>query len=235
MKRAIAVLALVSCKPFPGPDPAPDAPFHSFPSACAPQACETGNIVTSAADLVSIIESDSTWQSMSEYSTGCLTATKDLPVSGTITIDGNSIALPANCPSCRPDVVFRVSDDMPGVECRSPEYWWDFRVCGEIAITDTTVRLRMGVRDTHPGPYNYAAIVEVIEPCDAPCAEFACSASHSCYSTARDYCAFCLAGTNEECACWEGSEFAADGTACSFYLSGDIVEVGTCHLGVCAR
>jgi hypothetical protein len=91
----------------------------------------------------------------------------------------------------------------------------------------------MSVRDIHPGPYSYAAIVEVLAPCAAPCAAFACGTSHTCWSTARDFCAFCLAGTNDECACYDGASFANDGASCSLYLSGDIVASGACYAGVC--
>jgi len=239
MKRAITLLVLVSCTTRSSdidPPPGDDPPSHEFPNACPVQACETGSVVTRADDLVTMINGTTEWLAVSEYSTGCRPASKDVPVTGTITVRGDALAMPAACPYCNPQIFFRLRDQVPGVECVEPEYWFDFMVCRAITVTDTTLRLRTTIFDTHPSEYNYAAIVEVLDSCAAPCAAFTCAASHTCWSTARDYCAFCLAGTNEECACYtETNNFAADGASCSYYISGDLIELGACQAGTCMR
>ena len=51
--------------------------------------------------------------------------------------------------------------------------------------------------------------------------------------SARMHCAFCLSGTKEQCACWDGKESLTDSTACSFMVSGDVMCEGVCQAGTC--
>lgn len=91
--------------------------------------------------------------------------------------------------------------------------------------------------DTHPGRYNFVPIVEVLAACAAPCGatELACEATHTCWSDARDHCAYCLGGDNDACACWNGTGFEDDDTPCEVAVSGDVYMPGTCQSGVCAQ
>jgi hypothetical protein len=75
----------------------------------------------------------------------------------------------------------------------------------------------------------------VLSACAAPCgaAEFACEATHTCWASVRDHCAYCLGGDNDECACWAGARFQDDGQNCSVAISGDVVVDGACRAGKC--
>lgn len=205
-----------------------------FAAACEPVACTTAPVASDAQTLIARIDATATWVGFGEYTSGCLPASEDMPVTGTITIDGGDIALPTNCAGC-PAVGFVLRDEPPGVECLDPENFFDFALCRSVRITDTTVRLRPMVRDVHPAPGNHRAIVEVLPACATPCAAeaFTCEAVNTCWATARDHCAYCLGGSNDACACWDGSDFMADGTACQRHVSGDVIVGGTCQQGVC--
>jgi len=212
--------------------PAPD-PTVVFADACEPAACATSPVISDAAALVAQLEATPAWVPFGRYTSGCLAASDDQPVSGTITLDGGDVAIPASCQGC-PEVGFVVRGQPAGVECLDPEQFFDFTLCHGIRFTDTTVRFRTIQMDLHPA-VNAMAVVEVLAPCAAPCgaSELACEASHTCWSTVRDHCAYCLAGSNDACACWDGDDFADDGTPCDRYTSGDIIEAGTCQRGVC--
>jgi hypothetical protein len=212
---------------------------NAFPDQCSPTACEIGPTITSANELVAIIEATSDWVVYGPYTTGCLRASADMHVSGTVTVNTDSIAVPTFCQNlgdCRKAVRFRSSLQLQEVECLQPEPWFDYTLCAGITLRDTTVRLRMLQEDIHPSSFgNFAPIVDVLPACATPCgsSELACEATHTCWSNVRDHCAYCLGGSNEACACWNGARFDDDGTQCSFALSGDLIANGTCHAGTC--
>jgi hypothetical protein len=80
-----------------------------------------------------------------------------------------------------------------------------------------------------------SVVVEVLPPCAQPCAEgeVACEANHTCFGSAIEHCYSCLAGSAEQCACWDGSAFVADGTTCSMMV-GNTGCSGECQGGVCS-
>jgi hypothetical protein len=181
------------------------------------------------------VQATTDWTLLGRYTSGCLAASDDLAVTGTVTVQGTDIMPPANCGTACGPVMFELVDAPPGVTCLQPEALFDFTLCGGITVQDTTVRLRITERDVHPSQYNIRPVVQVLPRCETACAsdEVACPDTHTCWANVRDQCAYCLGGTNQECACWDGAQFEADGTACSYYETGDIISQGTCHAGVC--
>ena len=218
--------------------PPPDGPaLPAFAAPCPATACAEGPSISSAAALVSEIESHARWPAFAPYTTGCLPASDDLHVTGTITVQPDAVTPPADCQTgCRQQVMFRLDDAPPGVTCDAPEDYFDYTLCGGITVTDATLRFRVVEQDVHPAWPSAIPIVDILPACATPCAagEFACDATHTCWASARDQCAYCLGGTNEACACWTGSAFAADGTSCELWPSNDTIVSGTCHAGTCA-
>lgn len=207
----------------------------TFPAACPEQACEVGATVSNVDTLATLINFTPAVHN-ARYSTGCLTASSDIAIDGTITLASTDVAVPSDCTGdCRQEVKFRLRDQPAGVTCHDPEHFFDFTLCGSVTLTSTTVRVRSLIRDVHPGSPNHLPMVEILPACTTPCADdqFACPATNTCWSSARDYCAYCLGGDNETCACWDGDSPQADGSSCSFYVTGDIVEAGTCEAGRC--
>jgi hypothetical protein len=214
-----------------------DPNLPTFDQACSPQACASGAVATEAAHVRAVIDATTSYTAIGPYTTGCLEATKDVPIHGSFNVRGTDLAVPTNCGSgCGQDVRFRLRDEPAGVECIGPTYYFDFTVCDEVKLTDTTVRLRMILEDVHPADENFIPIVEVMPACETACESdaFACEASHTCWNTVRDHCAYCLGGDNEACGCWDGDGFVADGVACTIALTGDTYVSGTCEAGLCA-
>jgi hypothetical protein len=230
---------LLACTSNGEPDKNPPPIETTFPDRCAPTACTAGPTITAANELVVLIDATPEWVAEGPYTTGCLPASSDIRVTGTVTVQTDRITVPALCRNrsdCRQAVRFRSSSLPPGVECLDPEPWYSYALCAGITLRDTTVRLRMVLEDIHPSSFgNAAPIVDVLPACAAPCgdSEFACEATHTCWSTARDHCAYCLGGSNEACGCWRGTRFDDDGAPCSVWRSGDLVESGTCRAGAC--
>jgi hypothetical protein len=242
MKLATILLGacLVACSVRGSSGPPIDGTLQDeFPRQCPTTTCAAASTLTSAAQLVSMIEQTSSWTPFGPYTTGCLTASSDVHITGTVTVSGDSIAVPAFCQGrqdCRKAVRFRSRPLPPGVECLQPEQWYGFTLCAGLTLRDATIRLRMVQQDIHPSSFgNAAPVVDVLGACEAPCGstEFACEASHTCWATLRDHCAYCLAGTNEACACWTGTDFAEDGAHCEMAVSGDVYVYGTCSADAC--
>jgi hypothetical protein len=241
--RNLVVLAMCGCSgaSTAPPDVGSDAPAETqipvFPNACPATPCAALPPISRAADLISLIDATTTWPAVGPYTTGCLTASDDVPITTMMSLRGDAIALPANCGSgCRQTVLFRLRDEVPGVQCVMPEQWYGFTVCSELDVQPTTLRLRMVMQDIHPSPFgNFMPVVEVLSACDAACAtsSLSCGATHTCWSSVRDLCAYCMAGSNTECACWDGAGYQADGTSCTVWVSGDVEMTGTCSAGTC--
>jgi hypothetical protein len=210
----------------------------SFPGRCPVRPCAVGPTITSANELIAIIEAAPDWVTFGPYTTGCLLASADILVPGTVTLQADSVAVPTICRdgACRDVVRFRAQGQPRGVECLEPEPWFSFTLCAGIALHDTTIRVRTLREDIHPSEFgNYAPIVDVLPACATPCGadELTCAASHTCWTSVRDHCAYCLGGSNEECGCWDGARFAENGAKCSIATSGDIIELGICRAGIC--
>lgn len=240
MKRSLViVLGLVGCSSTPssqGPDANPD---ELFPAACPTTTCTIGATIADAAALAATIDAMAEWTAVGPYTSGCLPASDDRPITGTVTLRAEDVALPSVCANradCRAEIRFVLRGAPAGVTCLDPETWFEFTLCEGITVTDATIRLRTVMRDIHPSSFgNFAPVVEVLPACEAPCGatELACEAAHTCWDRPRDHCAYCLGGTNEACACWADGEVAADGTACRMFVSGDVEVGGTCVAGAC--
>jgi hypothetical protein len=226
-----------------GREPAGDAaPVEvEFPRQCPATACAPGSTITGASELVAMIEATADWVSYGPYTTGCLQASADIHVSGAVTVQADSIAVPAFCQSradCRNAVRFRAKPLPPGVECLAPEQWYGYTLCAGLTLRDITIRVRTVLQDIHPSGFgNAAPVVDVVSACAAPCgsAELACEATHTCWANVRDHCAYCLGASNEACACWDGARFQADGKQCNMAISGDVFVTGTCRAGTCEQ
>jgi hypothetical protein len=204
---------------------------------CPEVACAAGPTITTAEELVTFVGAPE-FIFFGEYTTGCLVPSPEVSVTGAITVDGADIPVPAGCtaPGCREQVLFRLNEPVAGIECLDPEVKFDYTLCARLAITDATFRIIPVLQDQHPSPDgNFVPVVDVIGACDAACAspELACAETQTCYRTARDQCAYCFDGDNTACACWNGTDFEPDGTECSFFISGDLVEIGACRSGTC--
>jgi hypothetical protein len=215
-----------------------ESPVASFPGRCPIGPCAVGPTIASANELIAIIEATPDWVTFGPYTTGCLPASADILVSGTVTLQADSVAVPTICRggACRDVVRFRAQEQPMGVECLEPEPWFSFTLCAGITLHDTTIRVRTLREDIHPSEFgNYAPIVDVLPACATPCGadELTCAASHTCWTSVRDHCAYCLGGSNEECGCWDGARFAENGAKCSIATSGDIIELGICRAGTC--
>jgi hypothetical protein len=219
-------------------DPTDEDPLDMlFPDRCAASSCAVGPTITSVNELVAIIEATSDWVQYGPYTRGCLPASADIRISGTMTVGAGDVDVPVSCqqPGCRKAVWFRASSLPPGVECVGPEQWYEFTLCAGLTLRDTTVRLRMVMQDIHPSDANFVSVVDVLPACASPCSstEHACPATHTCWADPRDQCAYCLGGSNEACACWNGTAFDADGTRCEVAISGDVYVPGSCRAGTC--
>jgi hypothetical protein len=207
-----------------------------FTEACAETTCTMAATVSSAAYLEEAIAEGAAWTPHGKNTDGCLPASGNIVVTGATTVNGADLARPATCTTyCGPEVAFRIRGTVPGVTCIDPEYFFDFMACGSIEVTDATIRVRTVLEDITPGVYSAQALVEVLPACEQPCAdgELRCEATNTCWSSERDYCAYCLGGDTEVCACWNSDGFADDGTDCSYCASGHVTVGGTCNAGVC--
>lgn len=234
MKHFIVIATLlVGCQDGTDPDL-----VALFPDGCPAASCNVGPIVSTASALAATITASS-WVPLGPHLAGCLPASADVPISGTVSLAGTDVALPAWCAnmtSCRQDVRFVLRGAPAGVVCERPEAWFDVTMCEGIIVTEASIRFRTVKLDIHPSSYgDVAPVVEVLPACEAPCAanELACDTSNTCWEEERDYCAYCLGGTNEACACWKNGELAEDGEPCELDVSGDTTVGGSCRAGAC--
>jgi hypothetical protein len=232
-KMLVLLWTLTACMTASAPT---TSPSKGFPDACTTEVCELGATAHTAHELALLVDFAAPVR-VGPYTTGCLTASKDVAVPGAIALASSDVAVPAACTGdCRPKVMFRLIGAPAGVTCLSPEAGYDQPLCAGLAIAGARVRLRPVLQDIHPSALgNWAPIVDVLGGCEAACApgELACPATQTCWATARDHCAYCLGGDNQQCACWEASGAAQDGATCAYFVSGDVEQPGTCRAGRC--
>jgi hypothetical protein len=230
----ITLLLLAACSSDSSPSEEPEIPALN---ECATTACEPAQFAYYVSQVADIVNGTQSWPAFGPYTTGCLSATQDIETSA-YTVQSSLLAVPAACASradCRQAVKFMLRDAPAGVTCVGPEMV-GYTFCDGIQVADGTVlRLRMVLLDIHPSALgNYAPIVEVLPPCHTACEadQFACAATHSCWDTKRDRCAYCTDGDNAQCACWDDG-WLPNGAYCEAFLSGDTVYRGTCQDGRC--
>ena len=211
------------------PGPTSEPPGVTFDTSACPDPIE----VSDAAGLMAVLAAQS-WDWVGPYSSGSEPPSADLLIVGEITVTGDEVPLPAEClgrEDCRPTALFWSSQ--PGTEVTGSDSW--FEGTSTLTLTDTTVRLSPSMMDTHPGPFNFVPVVSVQGPCGTPCSEgsLACQADLSCYGDYEVFCRRCENRPVEECACREVTGPLEDGSFCEYFVSGDVIEIGTCRSGRC--
>lgn len=201
--------------------------------------CPEPVAVEEAADITALLDTLE-WGTSGPYGGGPLPITPDLVVRGTVVLESGEVPVPESClgrPDCLHEAGF-ASSELRGVTLDgSPE--GDFLgLAGRLTLTDTTIRLRPVMVDTHPGPANYVPTIRILEPCGTPCGSAAsmCPADGVCYDTSRSpssFCLFCEGKAAPECACSATPGTVPDGEACSFFRSGDVICAGRCRSGTC--
>lgn len=199
-------------------------------SDAAPSACRA---TASTPDDIAACVPDGPWLLQ-------LSAAADRPISADVVaatdIDLRSehIAPPEPCPDCLDHVRFRSSVD--GVVL-GDEAGDDYLVQARSAHIPAGTRFRVRVRSISEFPF-YPVIlptVELVPSTDAPCAagEQRCEVDQVCYGVAR-ICYDCERRGGPACACVDdANEPLAEGAACEYAVSFDLLESGTCIDGVC--
>lgn len=238
MKRipAVVVLAAVMLAAGCGDDDGTSSSFTTT-TTLPPLECPDPILISSTDDLVAVLAAIP-WQGAGAYTSGPLPITPDLVVTGTVVLDAADLPMPADClgrSDCRPQGAFSTGmappgtalDGEAGLDCGSG--------AARLTLTDTTVRLRPLLRDTHPCRYNFVPLVEVAPPCGSPCAEgqALCPVDGVCYSAGTGFCQACEGGAKEACACRGPGGPLEEGARCTYWESGDVRCDGTCRQGTC--
>lgn len=223
------MLAAVAC----GDGGADESTLLASTSAAA-VVCPEPVPATEVSEVVAVL-ADTEWDWVGPYSSGSLPPTPDLVIDGTITLESSDIPLPADCldrADCRHQAVFR-SSDLSGVAVEGGGGMFEGET--RVTVTDAAVRLRLSMTDTHPGPYNYVPVVEILGSCEEPCpaGELTCPADGTCYASFDEYCRRCEDFPAGQCACRASEGPLPDGTACEVWVSGDVLDAGVCRAGVC--
>jgi len=202
-----------------------------------PLECADPLIITSTEDLVAVLAATS-WQGLGAYTSGPLPITPDLVISGSVVLDASDLPIPADClgrPDCSGEGGFWVGAPVPGVGGQGDADLPCGDAYARLTLTDTTLRLRPFLYDTHPCEYNFVPIVEVAAPCGSPCGEgqALCPVDGVCYGVGAGFCQACEGGSKETCACRGPEGPLNEGASCTYWQSGDVKCVGTCQQGIC--
>lgn len=195
--------------------------------------CGQPQIVQSTDEFVRFL-TQIEWTPIGGYSNRLPVASQDVFIAGTLTLAATQIPVPQACLNrhdCRHDALLTVSSSLSGVECQAN----DVGGCETVSMADTTVRFRGIMRDTHPSRWNFSPTLELLSACSAPCesGEFRCPTDNTCWSSFDAYCRLCGGQTKEACACQSPEGILPDGSECHFWMSGDVIQSGTCQVGVC--
>ena len=215
-----------------------DASSSTTSTTLPPLECPEPITITSSEDLVAVLAATS-WDSLGEYTSGPLSITADLVVSGTVTLEAADLPIPQDCldrSDCSPAGGFWVGAPVTGVVGEGEAQGSCVTGSARLTITDATLRLRPVLYDTHPCEYNFVPFVEVVGPCGSPCGEGAelCPYDGACYQAGATFCRLCTGGDKEACACWGPEGPLDEGASCSYWQSGDVKCIGTCRQGTCA-
>jgi hypothetical protein len=199
--------------------------------------CPEPRIVTSAEDITDEL-SALIWEGLGAYSSGVLPITSDLVIIGSIALNASALPVPNDClqrSDCSPQAGLILDSAVTGAVGEG-----DANLeCGDsysrVILTDTTVRLRPYLGDTHPCRYNAVPMVVVMPPCGTACGEGQglCPADGVCYELGTGYCQACEGGTKEVCACRGPEGPLAEGASCRYWQSGDVLCEGHCRQGGC--
>jgi len=202
-----------------------------------PLQCPDPIAVSSVEDLVAVLAATA-WEGRGAYTSGPLPITPDLVVAGTVVLEAADLPIPENClsrPDCQPNAGFRTGVSVPGVLADGVADFTCSDGFARLTLSDTTVRLRPFLRDTHPCRYNFVPLVEVAPPCGSPCGDgqALCPVDGVCYAVGTGFCQACEGGTKEACACRGPEGPLEEGASCSYWQSGDVRCDGTCRRGTC--
>lgn len=202
-----------------------------------PLECPDPIAIGSADDLVAVLAA-AVWEGQGGYTSGPLPITPDLVVSGTVVLEAADLPVPPDCldrSDCSPQGGFHLSSPVPGAAVEGDPGLPCDDSFARLTLTDTTVRLRPYLRDTHPCTYNFVPAVAVLPACGSPCGEgrALCPVDGVCYQVGEPYCRLCEGGTKEACACQGPEGPLGEGADCTYWQSGDVQCVGTCRQGVC--
>jgi len=202
-----------------------------------PLECPDPIAITSTEDLVAALAGLS-WEGLGAYTSGVLPITPDLVVTGTVTLEAADLPIPQDCldrPDCSGEGGFWVGAPVPGVGGEGDADLPCGDAYARLVLTETTLRLRPFLYDTHPCRFNFVPIVEVAAPCGSPCGEgqALCPVDGVCYAAGTGFCQACEGGSKETCACWGTDGPLDEGASCYFWQSGDVKCVGTCRQGTC--
>jgi len=115
---------------------------------------------------------------------------------------------------------FEVSPRAQGVSCLD-------HFCSTLMLSGARFRVRLVLRDAYPSAPRYVPLAQILPACEVPCEpdELRCAALHTCWAESMDYCRFCLAAPQEECAC----QGKLEGEACRVFRTNDLTCSGTCQ------
>jgi hypothetical protein len=180
----------------------------------------------STVDAVTAALDSLPWTTVSLPTSVCLPASGELSVSETITLPASDVNLPPLCsaPGACAGITFDVSKEAVGVTCLD-------QFCTSLMLSGAHFRLRQVNYDQYPVSPRYAPIVQVLPPCGTACEakQRTCEVNQTCWADDVEYCRFCVADTQERCACVSHQE----GETCLLYTSNDMSCSGTCVSGSC--
>lgn len=168
----------------------------------------------------------------------------DIAIWGTVEIASDELTAPEECLSnefCSDSIFFKNSYEHPGIQISGPQPGCQDGV-SNLSLTNVVVRLRKQIvfmAGTPPGPaefpYTLYTRIEILPPADARCDEgqMKCDVDKVCYDRYQNYCLFCLALTQKECACRDESGLLDNGTTCNQFTRPDAIETGKCFRGKC--
>lgn len=188
--------------------------------------------VTDAAGLIAVLNTIP-YSALGSYTSARLPISSEIRIRGTFSLKSSDLPLPEGCSEysgCRQSVWLMMESPIQGVQPLedAPEGVVLFE---SLTLSNTVVRLRPILRDTHPGPYNHSPAVMLLADCSVPCGEGTsrCATDGVCYGVGEQSCRLCDALPNKTCACASIEE----GGLCSYHISGDSICGGTCSQGVC--
>lgn len=195
------------------------------PIGCPKVACAGYGTVENIEGLKAQLSTLS-WTTVAKPTSVCLPASHDFTTSRTINLAASDIAPPLECVvagACA-GTTFLLSDEAEGVGCLD-----DF--CTTLMLTSARFRLRLIVHDQYPDIPRYVPIAEILPSCQAACEpnELRCSAHDTCWKSDLDFCRFCVAAPQEECACLGKLET----DACQVFVTNDMHCSGTCRKDRC--
>lgn len=218
---ALGAFLLIGClEPAPRSTIGVEAIEREFPSHCASSEC--GNLVTLAGvDAFLARVSSTRFGTPSESAGECQPISVDLKVTNAFELDRAQIPIPDACRDshgCGANPVFKLDPHLRGVECVGSAPAGE---CTRVRLSATTLRIRVGPR--WDGFTTWDPVLELVRPCSQPCEadEVACDFNHTCWEDPAPMCRYCLGGSPDQCACWNGRGYKPIGSECQYAESGD--------------